>query len=106
MSNSPPLLSKSPRTPIGKKETKKIESAKDHSGQQSAARSHRQSGLGEEDAKKTALSRDTGAAVLASEARAFKQPPVEPSSGGDEEAVPAADQKCILTECEDADSRG
>ena len=106
MSNSPPLLSKSPRTPIGKKETKKIESAKDHSGQQSVPRPSRASGQKTDGAERTSLSKDTGAAVLASEALASNQPPVEPSSSPHEEAVPAEDQKYLPTECEGADSRG
>ena len=85
---------------------KKIERAKDHSSHQSAARPSRASGQKADGVEKTALGEDTGAAVLASEVRASKQSPVEPSSSGDEEAVPAADQKCRPTECEDADSRG
>lgn len=105
MTNSLPLLSKSPRTPIGKKEMKKIESAKDHSGHQSAARSSKASGQKADGAEKTGLSKETSA-VLASESIASKQPPVEPSSSLHEGAVPAEDQKCIPTECEDADSRG
>ena len=106
MSNSPPLLSKSPRTPKSKKEMKKIERAKDHSSHQSAARPSRASGQKADGAEKTALSEDTGAAVLASAALASKRPPVEPSSCPYEEAVPAGDKKCLPTECEDADSRG
>ena len=106
MINSLPLLSKSPRMPTGKKETKKIASAKDHSGQQSAPRPSRASGQKTDGAERTSLSKDTGAAVLASEALASNQPPVEPSSSPHEEAVPAEDQKYLPTECEGADSRG
>lgn len=85
---------------------KKIERAKDHSSHQSAARPSRASGQKADGVEKTALSEDTGAAVLASAALASEQLLVEPSSSLHEETVLAEEQKCIPTECEDADSRG